>query len=212
MSTLFLDLDGTLTDISRRLFEVYVTCLKEFNGTPLSQGEYWDLKKDKKDWGEILVLSGVDSKNEDQFLEKFISVIETPEELDKDVLFDDVLPLLDDLSRHHTLVLVSLRRNREQLLGQLERLGIKDFFAAILSGHSETVEGTLTKKAEAISEWGTFESSDISIGDGEADIASAKQLGIRSIAVTSGIRNRAWLEKYQPDVIVDTFAQAVAEI
>jgi phosphoglycolate phosphatase-like HAD superfamily hydrolase len=213
VGTLFLDLDGTLTDISKRLFDVYVTCLEAFDGTPLAQSEYWELKRDKKSWSEILALSGVGPESENEFLEKFISIIETPEELDKDTLFDDVLPHLKDLSNQHQLILVSLRRNRNELLSQLERLGIKDFFTTVLSGHSETAEGTLTKKAEAISEWGGgADHSAISIGDGEADIASAKQLGIRSIAVTSGIRNRVQLEKYSPDIIVDTFAQAVAEI
>ena len=45
------------------------------------------------------------------------------------------------------------------------------------------------------------------IGDTEMDILAAKNAGVRSVAVTWGNRTREFLEKYQPDYIVNSPVQ-----
>jgi phosphoglycolate phosphatase-like HAD superfamily hydrolase len=47
------------------------------------------------------------------------------------------------------------------------------------------------------------------VGDTEADIISAQSQGIPIIAVLSGIRDRAQLEKYEPDLILNNLAESV---
>jgi phosphoglycolate phosphatase-like HAD superfamily hydrolase len=47
------------------------------------------------------------------------------------------------------------------------------------------------------------------VGDTEADIISATKHGIKVIAVECGIRDRAQLEPYQPDLIVSDLSSAV---
>ena len=47
------------------------------------------------------------------------------------------------------------------------------------------------------------------VGDTEADIAAAKKHGIKSIAVECGIRDRAQLEAYEPEIYVQNFTEAV---
>ena len=41
------------------------------------------------------------------------------------------------------------------------------------------------------------------IGDSNVDIETAKNAGMHSVAVTWGYRDRAFLEKYSPDIIID---------
>jgi phosphoglycolate phosphatase-like HAD superfamily hydrolase len=47
------------------------------------------------------------------------------------------------------------------------------------------------------------------VGDTEADIAAAKSQNIKVIGVLSGIRDRATLESYEPDAIVENLVEAV---
>ena len=45
------------------------------------------------------------------------------------------------------------------------------------------------------------------VGDGETDIETAKNAGLPVVAVTWGFRDRAVLEKLDPDIIVDEPSQ-----
>ncbi len=47
------------------------------------------------------------------------------------------------------------------------------------------------------------------VGDTEADITAAKKHGIKVMAVECGIRDRAQLELYHPDLIVKDLSSAV---
>ena len=47
------------------------------------------------------------------------------------------------------------------------------------------------------------------IGDTEADIAAAQKHNIKVIAVESGIRDRAQLERYQPNYYLPSLTHAV---
>jgi phosphoglycolate phosphatase-like HAD superfamily hydrolase len=47
------------------------------------------------------------------------------------------------------------------------------------------------------------------VGDTEADITAAKMHGVKVIAVLCGIRDRAQLERYEPDLILNNLSEAV---
>ena len=197
----FIDLDGTLTDISNRHYGVYASCVDELGGLPIPKEQYWDMKRDNIEWSNILSLSGLKVIDELIFIDKFISKIETTDWLRIDTLLPGVTDTLDNLSREYSLILVSLRRDRRELLDQLRNLSIDKYFTLILSGHSDTKRGTLNKKAEIIREF-EYSKEDIIIGDTEADIAAGKQLGIRSFAVITGIRSKSFLDNQSPDYII----------
>jgi len=209
---LFIDFDGTLADISRRHYAVYSTCLKEFGGTPLSQSSYWALKRDDTSWATILAKSGLDPEVEAAFLQGFIPLIESKEMLGMDTLLPGAKRFLEEASSIGTLWLVSLRRNREQLLWQLDQLGITGYFKAVLTGHSETKEGVLLKKAEEISRATTVDSNDIIIGDTDSEIAAGTQLGIRSFAVDTGIRSTTFLTSKHPTVLLHSLGDVMEKI
>ena len=149
-------------------------------------------------------MSGLEVNNRDDYLKLFIDRIESLEELYRDELFVDSLSTLKKLSSNgNKLYLLSLRRNSDALDKQIEKLGIGCFFEKILSGHSDTKEGTLLKKADIIKQTIDNPGDSIIIGDTEADVAAAQQLNATSIALLSGIRSKEFLKSMEPDYLVD---------
>ena len=203
----FIDLDGTLVNIAPRHHRVYTFCVDYFGGKPLPIADYWSLKRRDARWSEVLALSGLDAAIEPEFLRLFIGRIESAEELLKDKLFPESLAALEELSRDNTLYLLSLRRNKEALNQEVNNLGIRRYFKEILSGHSDTKAGTLNKKAEVIRSTGVDTDSVIIIGDTEADVAAAQQLGVVSVALGSGVRNRKFLEAMHPTYLLPGIGQ-----
>jgi phosphoglycolate phosphatase-like HAD superfamily hydrolase len=47
------------------------------------------------------------------------------------------------------------------------------------------------------------------VGDTEADMVAAKRSGVKAIGILSGIRDRAQLELFQPDLILNNLSEAV---
>ena len=121
-----------------------------------------------------------------------------------DELFKDSLRTLEQLRANgNKLYLLSLRRNANALDWQIEHLGIRHLFEKILSGHSDTKEGTLLKKADIVRQIVDNPSEVVIIGDTEADVAAAQQLDATSIALLSGIRNEEFLSAMCPNYLVD---------
>lgn len=201
---IFIDFDGTLVDIAPRHYRVYKRCVEELGGTPLNKEEYWEMKRANVSWDELLPLSGLDTNNKGKYLDLFIDRIESQEELSADRLFADSLRILEYLSSNgNKLYLLSLRRNADALSWQIKHLGIRHLFEKVLSGHSDTKEGTLLKKADIVRQTVDNPSEVVIIGDTEADVAAAQQLGATSVALMSGIRNKEFLSAMHPNYLVD---------
>jgi phosphoglycolate phosphatase len=197
---IFFDLDGTLLDVAPRHYRVYSEVTREMGGAPMEQPAYWDLKRKKAKWAQILPLSGLSVDSEGAFLEKFIRKIEDPSYLEKDQLFPGSLEALRSLhGRGVACYLVSLRRQSERLRKQLEDLGVATYFTEILSGHSETDGSDVKGLLIAAQHPGP---GDYIIGDTEADILTGKQLGLHTVAVLSGIRDEGFLRALSPDYVV----------
>ena len=162
------------------------------------------MKRANLSWDKLLPLSGLSIDEKATYLKLFIDRIESQEELGADELFKDSLHTLEQLrANNNKLYLLSLRRNADALEWQIEYLGIRYLFEKILSGHSDTKEGTLLKKADIVRQTVDDPSEVVIIGDTEADIAAAQQLGATSIALMSGIRNEEFLSAMQPNYLVD---------
>jgi len=199
LKKLFFDLDGTLLDVSARNYKVYSELVCEFGGTPLQKPAYWDLKRKKTKWPVLLPESGLSADIEKDFLSRFIPLIERPDYLKLDVLFPGSLTALEVVSPHFDCYLVSLRRNEDNLLQELEWLGIRRYFKKVLSGHSES-DG-YDKKIELIQHELDSQSGFI-VGDTEADIITGKELDLVTIAILSGIRDEQFLEALHPDYML----------
>lgn len=203
----FFDLDGTLLDVSERNYRVYSELVAEFGGTPMPKDVYWDLKRKKTKWPVLLPKSQLSPNLEDAFLESFIPRIEAIEYLRLDVLFPDSLSVVAALAARYSCDLVSLRRNAANLEEELAWLNLRPHFTKVLSGHSES-DG-YDKKIELIrNELGGGKG--VIIGDTEADIVTGKELGLTTIAVTSGIRDEHFLRALEPDYIVKHISEVLA--
>ena len=193
-----------MVDIAPRHYRVYQKCVKALGGTPLDKEEYWEMKRANVSWDKLLPLSSLSINEKDRYFKLFIDRIESQEELGADELFKDSLHTLDQLRANgNKLYLLSLRRNAATLDWQIKHLGIRHLFEKILSGHSDTKEGTLLKKADIVRQTVDNPSEVIIIGDTEADIAAAQQLGATGIALMSGIRNEEFLSAMHPNHLVD---------
>ena len=202
---IFIDLDGTLTELQKRHYEVYSRCARQFKGQLIGVDEYWHDKRANVSWHDLLTKSNIDPEQESVFLSEFAKLMESPEMLRFDSLLPSARDTLESLSKTNELVLVSLRRNRENLIRQLDELDIARYFLTIVSGHSETKEDVLKKKADLISSLGDYVGA-IIIGDTEADISVGKHLGIKTVAVLSGMRDKEFLSAFNPDYIIDSIA------
>ncbi len=138
-------------------------------------------------------------------MNNFINNIETAEMTKLDQLIPGVDKTLIELgSKRHQLFLVSLRRNSRVFQQEVEELGLKSYFTKVISGHTQK-EGFELKK-RLIKDITVGEHSMI-VGDTESDIIAGKQLGLITVGVLSGIRNKDILSNLEADYIIGTVAE-----
>jgi phosphoglycolate phosphatase len=196
---IFFDLDGTLIDVSIRHYQVYSELVEKYAGKTLPKDRYWSEKRLKTKWPALLSQSLIAEDRASQFMQDFIALIEQPDKLRVDPLFPGSLATLKLLSTKYRLYLVSLRRNEQALLDQVADLGLEEFFYKVLTGHSETTGEDV--KSELIKSL-AVPGRDIIVGDTEADILTGKLLGLKTVALTSGIRDEDFLRVLKPDFLL----------
>ena len=205
ITTLYLDLDGTLIDVSERYYRIYEEIILSVEGNPLEKSEYWRLKRQAVPESELLSQLRPFEESSD-LLALRAEKLEAAEYLKYDQLVPGALATLNFLKGRAQLVLVTLRKAVTELEQQLQTLGLSSFFDRVLCANQRVNDHTMPK-ATLISEnpWFEVEGSLI-VGDSEADILAGRLLGIKSIAVLSGIREREILVKYEPDYVIDSLA------
>lgn len=188
---------------------MYADAVGELGGTPLNREVFWEAKRRRLPEKEILLQSGLDACATEVFRRLKLERIEASRYLNYDLLQPGIGPALQQLARQHTLILVTLRNSREQLEAQLARLGLIPFFQLILSGNETETEGWRVKYGLIRKHFPKLDPSSWLIGDTETDIMAGKHLGLRTAAVTNGIRTREWLEALKPDAILPTAAHFI---
>ncbi len=192
---IFFDLDGTLLDSKQRLYRLFCDLTKQ---TILCFDEYWELKKSMNDHRYILSeYFNYSSSEIIEFEEKWMSLIETKEYLLYDTPFVFTSDVLRNLQNQGCdLYLITARQNKQYTIQQLEQFGIESYFVKML------VTEFKKPKFELIIESGIkLVETDLYVGDTGQDIEIAKLMGIRSMGVLSGFRNRTSLLRYKPDYI-----------
>lgn len=200
MRTLYLDLDGTILNIEPRLYSIYADVVKSLGGEAFSKEVYWTAKRDQLP--EELIAKRGNVQNLSQYAKLRGEKLELPEYLDYDKLTPQAIESLLELKENSRIVLVTLRKSKENLYRQLQRLKIRALFDEILVGNAG--EEGWRCKAKTISSNSHFVSQDsIIIGDSEADILAGKNLNMITVAVLSGIRSKNKLLLSQPDYIIE---------
>lgn len=186
------DLDGTLIEVSHRDYKIYADLIAEIKGLPISYTPYWTMRRAKTDIHSILSQSGIDSeRGVEYFLTERKKRMERADYLALDTLFPSVDDTLRCLDQEHDVYILTIRHNKENTIQQLSTLGIDRYRSYIVD----------SDKKSAMSKIPNLQ---FMVGDTENDILPANELGIKSIAVTTGIRNESLLEAMRPTHIVES--------
>lgn len=206
LTSIFIDLDGPILDISRRHYIVYKNIIKKLGGCPMARKPYWALKRDRADLGRILKLSGLKTRKLN-FKRLWLDLIEDNSFLKYDRVFPSAKSALKLLKKEYKLILVTLRKSSLNLRRQLNKLKLRGLFDLILcqSGNN----GDWRIKYRLIKNSNELKMNSVVIGDTEIDILAGKRLGIKTIALLSGIRNREALAKYNPDYTAGSLKGAI---
>lgn len=196
------DLDGTLLDDRKRHYACYLDIVEKYGGTPVSEERYWELKRNKIKRTVLLEETAFEGTYQ-QYLDEWIDRIEQVGYLRRAVLRPGAEELLKKLRAAAVkVVLVTMRNHTECVEQQLQWLGIAGYFDGIFVGKS--LQGQ--KKADVVS----AAIPDIKgkrvlvIGDTEDDEQVAKSLGADFVAMTTGLRDKKYLEAdYYADCIAD---------
>lgn len=95
------------------------------------------------------------------------------------------------LSHRYRIFILTIRHNRSNTIRQLMSLGLDKY-------HTYIIEANKKETMEQIPDLR------IMVGDTENDILPANEIGIETIAVTTGIRNESLLKAMRPTLIVDS--------
>lgn len=199
MKTIFFDLDGTLLNSKERLYQLFNDLT---NNTILSFDEYWKLKKTMHSNQWILEnhfhLTNLEINS---FTKEWMLKIEDDKYLDFDFVFDDVVPTLKSLNKFN-LYIVTARQFKDKTINQLNNLGISQFFKDVLVTENKSSKSNLIRMKEI-----DLSNKCFLVGDTGEDVKTAKELGLFSIAILTGFRNKSILEKYNPDFIVENLKE-----
>lgn len=193
-----------------RHYRTYWSALAPLGGRPLSPAAYWRLKRRGARPAEVLATSGVGDDGLEAFLARFRAEIEAPARLELDRLLPGVRATMAALAgRGDRLVLLSLRRDPEAFARQVERLGIATAFDRVDAGRASE-DGRLAKLQ--LVEAAGFDGAAAVVGDTEADVGAARILGLASVGVTTGLRNRGFLLAAGAGAVVDRIGQVPAAL
>lgn len=214
---LFLDLDGTLLDDTKRHYATYVDVLSQpdLRGHPIPEKEYWTLRREGKPPAEILKHSRLFPTKLALFGERFEERLETPEMLALDALRPGTETALGKLYTKTPIVLVTQRRSLEDLENQLASMKIRKYFATVLSGAPQKTRRVdkhtrFKHKAGLVrARYKLLPTEAVYIGDTETDVLAARDLHFEVFLVENGHRTKEFQMKSEPDRIVPDLSGAL---
>jgi len=198
---LFIDLDGSILDVSERSYQVYRDILKKKNKKYLSKKDYLRMKREKMSLERILKRTKAENISS-QFKKEWEKEIEKPYYLSLDRLSLRTEKALYWLKKYHRLVLITFRRHPRRLFDQLKGKKIWDFFDKILTIPAGSYRPRWQLKYRYIKKYRNYDKESIIVGDGEADILAGKKLKIRTVVIAGGMTSRKILRKHKADFII----------
>jgi phosphoglycolate phosphatase-like HAD superfamily hydrolase len=204
----FFDFDGTLLDISEKFYTTYADILKRHSQNTLDKSLYWELKRNKTP--EPIIHSITDAYVEN-FKEIRKSIIETNEYQRFDKIHSGVVDVLKYAKKKGNVYLVTLRHSHLQVINQLNKLNISQYFDCVLSsGDTENTAGWKVKYSLLNKHFnGSFPKDSFFVGDTETDILTGKKIEAKTIAVLNGMRNFEKLSKENPNYLVPSIADII---
>jgi phosphoglycolate phosphatase-like HAD superfamily hydrolase len=201
MKPILIDLDGTILDVWERHHAVYSQIFSEFDRDPMRLDEFKRRRREGNSTPALLaeVLASAEAE---QFSRRWLQRIESPEALALDVPYPGAVDALTQMGKDHDVILVTLRRERENLMSQLDSLGIRSLFRQIISLESEQARHKHElPRLERVAAGGYV------VGDTEADIRFAIRTARDLICVSSGMRSEEFLTTGGAKLVVDSIDQ-----
>jgi phosphoglycolate phosphatase-like HAD superfamily hydrolase len=195
VATLYLDLDGTLIDVRRRHHAAYTAAARAVGVEPLAERAAWTRRRAGASAADL-----VDPALRERFRRDWLARIEAPDLLRMDAPLPGAIAALAELRESHGLVLVTLRHDRDALERQLGWLGLSEYLSSM-----QTPTTQAPTKAALIRAAGPA-ADGIVVGDTEADVEAARELGLTSVCVVTGLRSRRFLQELEPDYVLEDFA------
>jgi phosphoglycolate phosphatase-like HAD superfamily hydrolase len=200
MATLIFDLDGTLLDCRARHYAAYCDALSELGREPIPEPEYWARRRSGE--GTFRVVSGLPDDEAARFRVAWMNRIERRDYLAMDLAYGGVAPALSELSRRHRLVLLTLRRDPEALAWQLAKTQLDLYLSDIISPWGGIIPD---RKVSLLSDWYPTGETWV-IGDTEADIDLAADLGARCVSLINGVRGEDYLRARGATILLPSVA------
>ncbi len=189
--TIFLDFDGTINDYFDRMWWLYYDACRRFHIDAVSRSEFFERKRNGQPIFPMKEPDFVWEYMNERFEENYYLSFDRP--------YYDMLPIIEQLP---DTAIVSFRFNLKVLENQLNNYGIDCKNLIISSKLPSNYVYPKNLKANMIKE--SFSNpSGIIIGDTEYEICAGKELGLKTIAVTWGVRGKEYLQRLNPDYIVD---------
>lgn len=206
LTTVLIDLDGTLTDPQVGI----TTCIRhalQQMGQPLppEQDLRWCIGPPLKQSLAQLLQTADDQLAEQalqHYRERFGRV-----GLFENEVYPDIVPTLQQLHPHFRLFVATAKPTvyAERII---RHFGLDGFFAQI---YGSELTGERTNKADLLAhllqQQQLSAAECVMVGDREHDILGARRNGIAAIGVTYGYGSREELQAAQPDALIDRFAQ-----
>ena len=176
------------------------------SGKPLSKDMYWRLIRIREKRRKILEKSSIVKVKHCEKL--FSEKIESLKYLKYDKVAFGAVETLKTLRKNNQLSLVTLRNLLVNLHEELRLLNLGLLFDEILVNTNIHERKGLILKAKLVKNSAFFDKINSSIiGDTEVDICAGKMLGIKTIAVSSGMRTKAVLLAEKPDFIIKSITR-----
>ncbi|RKY33489.1 MAG: hypothetical protein DRP68_02230 [Candidatus Omnitrophota bacterium] len=195
---IFFDLDGPILDVSQRYYQVFLAICKR--NVVLGKEEFWECKRERISWSEILKKAKVSIPKE-RFMKYWMCYIEMRRYLILDKIQPYVKQVLRFFGKRHILYLVSIRQSKRNLLWQLRKFKIEKYFRKVVHC-KHTFNMPWKEKARLVMEFLRPKEDGLMIGDTEVDIRAAKIAGIKSIGITNGIRTERILKREKADFLI----------
>ncbi len=211
---IFTDFDGPIMDVSERYYQVYLRCLEKIRNPKqlvniLSKSEFWELKRSQVPEKEIATISCFeDEERAIAFANLRRDIVHTEPYFKYDRLIENAVKALEKAKHADIDLAVITMRRRRELDPVLDKYNLRRFFS---NDHIFCLDDDYIKTIDTQDKLQLMQSAQATlpvaeqqwmIGDTEADIIAAQSHNIPAIAVLSGIRNQAQLEKHKPSQIV----------
>jgi len=217
VKALLLDLDGTLVDSTEALKEAgragfMALGLSDINHDKIALEVARRLEQDLP-IDELFSRFHLGREAEERFLPAYLGAYYSAV-ISKSKPFPNTKETLKTLSTRFPLALITLRYLvREQVIDELEHLGLRKFFRVVVTALDvEKPKPSPDALLHAAKKLGVPISQCAIVGDSIVDVQAGKTAGAKTVAVLTGLFNRAELAALSPDLLLRTVGDLPARI